>query len=87
MNDNVALDNFFFILLDLFFIHGLNFVVSFKIGFFEVLELSLEFLELSGDTFVFGCEVFVLFFEGLVSTVVLFSEISEFSVENTLLFF
>jgi hypothetical protein len=63
VNDNIALDDFFFVFLDLFFVHGLDLVVPLKIGLLKVFELSLKFFELPGDAFVLSCEVFVLFLE------------------------
>ena len=87
MYNNVTLDDFIFVLLDLFLVHSLNLVVSLEIGFLEMLELALELLELSGDAFILCSEVLVLFLKRLVCTVVFLSQVSEFGVENTLLFF
>lgn len=50
--DDIALDDLLFKFLHFFFIHGLNFVVPFKIRFFKMFELSLEFFELPIDSFI-----------------------------------
>jgi hypothetical protein len=87
VDDNVTFNYFLLEFLDLFFVHSLNFVVSFKICFLKVLELSLELLELTGDSLVFGSERFVLFFERLICPVIFLSKVSQFGVQNTLFLF
>ncbi len=86
MNNDITLYDLIFVLLDLFLVHSLDLVVSLEIGFLEMLELTLELFELSGDAFILCSEVLVLFLKRLVGTVVFLSEVSEFGVENTLLF-
>jgi hypothetical protein len=56
----VSFDNLGLELLDFGFVHLLNFVISLSIGLFEVLELVLELLELSGDSLVLLGELFIL---------------------------
>lgn len=87
MNDNITFNDFFLVLLDLFFIHGLDFVVSFQVCFFEMFEFPLELFELTGDSFIFGGKIFILFLERLISPVIFFSQVPQFGVENTFLFF
>lgn len=86
MDDNVALDNFLFKLLYLFFVHCLDFVVPLEIGFLKMLEFSLEFLELTSDSLIFGSKVLVLLLKRLVGSIIFLSEISELCVEDTLFF-
>ena len=87
MNDNITFDDFFLVLLDLFFIHGLDFVVSFQVSFFEMFKFPLEFFELTSDSFILSGKIFILFLERLISPVIFFSQVPQFSVENTFLFF
>ncbi len=70
VDDNIAFDDFIFVLLDFLLIHGLNLVVPFEVGLFEVFELALEFFELTCDTFIFCSEIFVMLLEGLVGTII-----------------
>ena len=51
-----------------------------------MLELSLELLELTGDSLILSSEILVLFFKGLVRTVVFLPQVAQFSVQYTLLF-
>lgn len=86
MNDDIAFDNFFFVLLDLLLIHGLNLVIPFQICFFKMFKFPLQFFELSRNSFILRSEVFILLLERLITPVVLLSQIAEFGVENAFFF-
>ena len=75
MDDHITFDDFFFKFLNFFLIHWLDLVVSFKIRFLEVFELSLKLLELSVNSFIVSRQCFVKIFKFLIFFLVLFSKI------------
>lgn len=60
MDGFVALENLVLQLPDLQFVHRLDVVVGLLISLVKVLELSLQFLELSRDPLIFLGEVLVI---------------------------
>ena len=62
--------------MDLYLIHGLDFVVPFKVRFLEMFEFPLEFFKLPCDSFVLGCQKFVLIFECLIGFLIFLPKVS-----------
>jgi hypothetical protein len=53
VNSEIAFDDLILKLLDLDLVHLLDLSVAFQICLFEMLELTLQLLELPGDSLVF----------------------------------
>ena len=81
----VALDDLVLQLLDLLLVHRLDLVVTLEVGFFEVLELPLELLELPSDALVVGGQLLVGVFEFLVLFLVLRPQVAVPGIEYALL--
>lgn len=71
MDDLITLDDLFFELLHLQFVHCLDLIVSLEIRFLEVLELPLQLFELPCDSLVIRGELLVGVLEFLVFFLIL----------------
>lgn len=75
MDNYITLNDLLFEFLHFFFIHRLDFVVSFQIRFLKMLEFPLKLLKLPVNSFIVSCHVFVGIFKLKVLFLILLPEI------------